>query len=228
MGDTEAKKGNADIYESLRRDIISLELHPGQRLRENELAEQFGVSRTPVRSALQRLESEGLVYTVPKSGNFVTKINLHNIYNTIYIRNSVDKSIFRDMIDVLKDIDFQKLSINLAKQKVIWSLHDESLGSNLEFMNYDDCFHRDLYAVVGKEEIWDIVMNNQYDYIRQRMFLNRYNLTHIEESIGQHEQIFRLLKEQKLDALIACNEKHLYTGVSEAYDFVKMAPDYFC
>ena len=149
MGDTEAKKGNTDIYESLRRDIISLELHPGQRLRENELAEQFGVSRTPVRSALQRLESEGLVYTVPKSGNFVTKINLHNIYNTIYIRNSVDKSIFRDMIDVLKDIDFQKLSINLAKQKVIWSLHDESLGSNLEFMNYDDSFHRDLYAVVG-------------------------------------------------------------------------------
>jgi len=211
MGDAEAKKGNTDIYESLRRDIISLELHPGQRLRENELAEQFGVSRTPVRSALQRLESEGLVYTVPKSGNFVTKINLHNIYNTIYIRNSVDKSIFRDMIDVLKDIDFQKLSINLAKQKVIWSLHDESLGSNL-----------------GKEEIWDIVMNNQYDYIRQRMFLNRYNLTHIEESIGQHEQIFRLLKEQKLNELIVCNEKHLYTGVSEAYDFVKMAPDYFC
>ena len=107
MGDAEAKKGNTDIYESLRRDIISLELHPGQRLRENELAEQFGVSRTPVRSALQRLESEGLVYTVPKSGNFVTKINLHNIYNTIYIRNSVDKSIFRDMIDVLKDMIFK-------------------------------------------------------------------------------------------------------------------------
>lgn len=227
MGDTEDRKGNSDIYESIRRDIISLELHPGQRLRENELAERFGVSRTPVRSALQKLESDGLVYTVPKSGNFVTKINLHKIYNTIYIRNSVDKSIFRDMIDVLKDIDFQKLSINLAKQKVIWSLHDESMHSNLEFMSYDDSFHRDLYAVVGKEEIWDIVMNNQFDYIRQRMFLNRYNLTHIEESIEQHEQIFRLLKEKRLDELIQCNQEHLYTGVSEAYDFVKIAPEYF-
>ena len=227
MSETEDRKGNSDIYESIRRDIISLELHPGQRLRENELADRFGVSRTPVRSALQKLESDGLVYTVPKSGNYVTKINLHNIYNTIYIRNSVDKSIFRDMIDVLKDIDFQKLSINLAKQKVIWSLHDESMHSNLEFMSYDDSFHRDLYAVVGKEEIWDIVMNNQFDYIRQRMFLNRYNLTHIEESIEQHEKIFRLLKEQRLEELIRCNQEHLYTGVSEAYDFVKIAPEYF-
>lgn len=227
MGDIESKKGNTDIYDRLRRDIILLELPPGQRLRENELAEEFGVSRTPVRSALQRLESEGLVYTVPKSGNFVTKINLHNIYNTIYIRNSVDKSIFRDMIHVLKDIDFQKLSINLAKQKVICTLHNESLASNLEFMDYDDNFHRDMYAVVGKEEIWDIVMKNQYDYIRQRMFLNRYNLTHIEESVTQHEHIFKLLKEQNLDELIICNEKHLYTGVSEAYDFMKMAPEYF-
>lgn len=227
MTGTEDRKGNSAIYESIRRDIISLELHPGQRLRENELAERFGVSRTPVRSALQKLERDELVYTVAKSGNFVTKINLHKIYNTIYIRNSVDKSIFRDMINVLKDIDFQKLSINLAKQKVIWSHYDKSLQSNLEFMNSDDSFHRDLYTVVGKEEIWDIVMKNQFDYIRQRMFLNRHNLTHIEESIIQHEQIFRLLKEQNLEELIRCNQEHLYMGVSEAYDFVKMAPEYF-
>ena len=228
MVDMEEKRGNSDeIYGNIRQAIISLELYPGQRLRENELADRFGVSRTPVRAALQKLESDGLLYTKPKSGNFVTKINIHNIYNTIYIRNSVDKSIFEDMIHVLKEIDFQKLSINLAKQKIILSKKDESLERKLEFMFYDDNFHRDLYAVAGKEEIWDIVMNNQYDYIRQRMFLNRYNLTHMEESVKQHDEIFSMLKERKKEKLIECNRRHLYTGVSEAYDFVKMAPDYF-
>lgn len=228
MGNTEEKKGyDIEIYEYIKKNIVALEMPPGHRLRENELAEQFNVSRTPIRAALQKLERDGLLYTKPKSGNFVTKINLHNIYNTIYIRNSVDKSVFQDMIDQLKDIDFQKLSINLAKQKVIFTQNADFLKNNLEFMHYDDNFHRDLYAVVGKEEIWDIVMNNQYDYTRQRMFLNRYNLTHLEESIHQHEAIFRYLKEQKLEALIECNQEHLYTGVSEAYDFMKMAPDYF-
>lgn len=222
------KKGcDKDIYEIIKAGIISLEFPPGYHLRENELADRFNVSRTPVRAALQKLESDGLLYTKPKSGNFVTKINLHNIYNTIYIRNSVDKSIFKDMIHELKDIDFQKLSINLAKQKVIVFQEERSLKSNMEFMEYDDNFHKDLYAVVGKEEIWDIVMNNQYDYIRQRVFLNRYNLMHLEESIRQHEKIFRCLRERKLDELILHNEKHLYTGVSEAYDFMKIAPEYF-
>ncbi len=228
MGDIEEKKGNSDeIYEYIRQAIISFEFCPGQQLRENELADCFGVSRTPVRAALQKLASDGLIYIKPKSGNFVTKINIQNIYNTIYIRNSVDRSIFEDMIQVLKEIDFQKLSINLAKQKIILSKKDQSLQSKLEFMFYDDSFHRDLYAVAGKEEIWDIVMKNQYDYIRQRMFLNRYNLTHMGESVKQHDQIFAMLKERNLEKLILCNREHLYTGVSEAYDFVKMAPDYF-
>ena len=64
MVDMEEKKGNSDeIYGNIRQAIISLELYPGQRLRENELADRFGVSRTPVRAALQKLESDGLLYT---------------------------------------------------------------------------------------------------------------------------------------------------------------------
>ena len=215
-----------EIYPRLkeRQSQLAGSLSGGE---QQMLADCFGVSRTPVRAALQKLASDGLIYIKPKSGNFVTKINIQNIYNTIYIRNSVDRSIFEDMIQVLKEIDFQKLSINLAKQKIILSKKDQSLQSKLEFMFYDDSFHRDLYAVAGKEEIWDIVMKNQYDYIRQRMFLNRYNLTHMGESVKQHDQIFAMLKERNLEKLILCNREHLYTGVSEAYDFVKMAPDYF-
>src|SRR5919205_3948281 len=53
------------VYDLVQRAIVSGELHPGQRVRDLDLAAQLGVSRTPVREALQRLEDEGLVETLP-------------------------------------------------------------------------------------------------------------------------------------------------------------------
>src|SRR5712692_9059 len=53
------------VYDLVQRAIVSGELHPGQRVRDVDFAAQLGVSRTPVREALQRLEDEGLVETLP-------------------------------------------------------------------------------------------------------------------------------------------------------------------
>src|SRR6266702_8684756 len=53
------------VYNLVQQAIVSGELHPGQRVRDLDIATQFGVSRTPVREALQRLEDEGLVETLP-------------------------------------------------------------------------------------------------------------------------------------------------------------------
>jgi DNA-binding GntR family transcriptional regulator len=74
----------ADTYETIRTWIIRGELQPGQRLLETQLAEQLGISRTPVREALRRLEIEGLIQFAPNKGAIVKKYTveeLHHIFN---------------------------------------------------------------------------------------------------------------------------------------------------
>lgn len=71
-----AKMSQEDIYEQLRERICLLQYAPGAVLSENALATEFGVSRTPVRSALQRLEFEGLVSSLPGVGTIVASVDL--------------------------------------------------------------------------------------------------------------------------------------------------------
>src|SRR5215467_11130940 len=63
------------VYQTLQHAIVSGQLPPGERLRDQDLAEQLGVSRTPVREALQRLEDEGLVETAPRASTRVTALD---------------------------------------------------------------------------------------------------------------------------------------------------------
>ena len=78
------------IYERLRRAIMDFELAPGARITETELAETFGISRTPVREALHRLENEGLISIRPKQGCFVRDVDIHQISNYYDIRIALE------------------------------------------------------------------------------------------------------------------------------------------
>jgi DNA-binding GntR family transcriptional regulator len=74
------------LYEEVKRRIVLLDYEPGRPLREKELAEEFGMSRTPVRETLIRLETEGLVRIIPNSGVYVSEIRLQNLKNVFEIR----------------------------------------------------------------------------------------------------------------------------------------------
>ena len=74
------------IFRTLKEEILNLTLKPGQAPSENEVCTRFGVSRTPVRSVLQRLQAEGLVDVVPYKGTTVTLLRLDDIEQRIYMR----------------------------------------------------------------------------------------------------------------------------------------------
>jgi len=76
----------SEVYCELKRRILLGELVPGKALQEHGLAEEFGVSRTPVREALIRLETEGLVRIVPKQGVYVTEISFDTFRKSYEIR----------------------------------------------------------------------------------------------------------------------------------------------
>lgn len=74
------------VYEALRADIVTTRLAPGADIREGELAEQYEVSKTPIREALQRLSTEGLVRTIPRRGYVVRMLGLADVREIMGLR----------------------------------------------------------------------------------------------------------------------------------------------
>ena len=78
------------IYESLREAIIEGRIAPGTRLREQALADEFDVSRVPLREAIPQLEAEGFVRTLPRRGTVVTHLTMRDIHDLFDIRESLE------------------------------------------------------------------------------------------------------------------------------------------
>lgn len=93
----ELKTSPQDIYQSLKSMITSLELAPGSRVTESQLANYFQVSRTPVRAALQRLESEGLLNVMPKQGCFIRNIDIPQISHYYDVRVALENLVLEEV-----------------------------------------------------------------------------------------------------------------------------------
>jgi len=78
------------VFEAIREAIVSGKLKPGERLMEIQLAEDLGVSRTPVREAIRKLEQEGFVFMVPRKGAYVADISMKDIAEVFEIRGALE------------------------------------------------------------------------------------------------------------------------------------------
>lgn len=87
---SDIKSSSHDVYSGLRDMILNFELYPGSRVTEQELASLFGVSRTPVRSALQRLEAEGYLTIQPKQGCYIRAIDIAELTQYYQVRIALE------------------------------------------------------------------------------------------------------------------------------------------
>ena len=78
------------VFETLRKAILDGDLKPGERVMEVQLAEKLGVSRTPVREAIRKLELEGLLEMIPRKGAYVADISIKDVLNVLEVRASLE------------------------------------------------------------------------------------------------------------------------------------------
>jgi DNA-binding GntR family transcriptional regulator len=97
------------VFTTLRDEILSGELGPGERLNTSQLSERLGVSRTPIREALNRLTSIGLVENIPHRGAFVRKLSIEEIIEMYYIRAALEGIAARLAARNLKEEEIQQL-----------------------------------------------------------------------------------------------------------------------
>jgi DNA-binding GntR family transcriptional regulator len=140
------------VFERLRELIISLELPPGSPLSRIILAKQFGVSSTPIRDALMRLDEEGLVEVYPQHATVVSRIDTERAQQAHFLRQSLELEIVRTLA-----LDHSNQLVDELTGTIALQQQSARAGDFARFMAADDDFHQQLYAGAGKSGLWILV-----------------------------------------------------------------------
>jgi DNA-binding GntR family transcriptional regulator len=170
------------VYETLRRQVLTLELPPGAALSENELAAALGVSRTPVRESLILLREEGLVQVFPQVGSFVSRVDPDRVRDAQFLREAVELAALDDVPVELDAEVVAELKANLDRQ--------QAPGIDLEeFFALDEAFHHGLLQLSGHARAWSTVVSAKGHLDRaRRLGLKEKNTT--TPFADQHVEIF--------------------------------------
>jgi len=140
------------IFERLHAAIVALELVPGTALQEKLIAEQFGVSRTPVREALIRLAEAGLVDIFPQSGTFVSRIPLSAIPEAVIVRKALECVTVEMAAAAAAPADIARLDAVIARQAAF-----AAIGDTGAFHGADEAFHEQIAAAARHPGISRVV-----------------------------------------------------------------------
>lgn len=178
------------VFNTLRQAILKGELKPGERLMEIALAQRLGVSRTPIREALRKLELEGLVVMIPRRGAQVANITEKDLNDVLEVRvalenMAIEKACARITEDGLKSLDE-------AEKKFERTIAEGDLVSLAEA---DEAFHEIIYQASGNLRLNQVVSN-----LREQMY--RYRLEYLKEEearkelVKEHTELCQALKER--------------------------------
>jgi DNA-binding GntR family transcriptional regulator len=142
------------VFESLREAIITGKLSPGERLMEIQMAEEMGVSRTPVREAIRKLELEGLVVMLPRKGAYVAGLSLKDITDVFEIRGALEGLAAELAAERITDEELEGLERYLVK------ITEESETGNLtKVVETDTDFHSLIYSASRNQRLSQIINN---------------------------------------------------------------------
>ena len=140
------------MYEELHGEIVRGVLRPGDALSEARVAERFGLSRTPVREVFWRLGEAGFLRVVPQVGTYVAPISVPAVYDSQYIRETLECRTAADAARVASRQDGVRLRRILVEQtKAI------AAGDFATFFTLDEAMHRDLMAIAGRPFVWQVI-----------------------------------------------------------------------
>lgn len=209
----------AQLLSALRVAIIGNELSPGTRISEAEVAQQYGISRQPVREAFISLSKEGLLDIRPQRGSFVAKISRDSVLDARFVREAVEADIVK-LLAASPDMALVKdLRAKLCQQE------DVAGGSVREFIDADEIFHRTLAEGAGKGNAWRVVveMKAQMDRVR---FLSTMHFP-VARLIEQHRAVVDAIASGDTAGAEQNIRAHLQGILSDLPVIEQERPEYF-
>jgi len=210
------------VHARLRSDIVHARLRPGELLSENQQAMRLGVSRTPVREAIQGLVREGWVHVLPQRGSRVSLLSMPRIHEALFVREAVETHVIRSLL-------------NRNPSPTDWSALDRCIqtqGNALQaqdldaIMQADAAFHRTLLELCGMGAVWSIVAQARDMHQRVRAIAVP-ELQSGEQALKDHRDIVQALRQQDSEAAILEIGKHLQQNVVLVQQIATLYPEYF-
>lgn len=183
------KRSRADeIYDDIRRMIVTLELPPQAALHEKELCARFDISRTPVREALLRLADHGLVVIAPQHGTFVAGIDPRAVRQAHFLRETLEIRVVRQLC-TMADVDLALPLSLIDTQRDLSGRNDYAA-----FLPLDDALHAALFALADLGEIWGVIHGRKAHLDRIR-FLQSPQPGKLAELVRQHDAILDAIRQ---------------------------------
>ncbi|MFE0328524.1 GntR family transcriptional regulator [Streptomyces sp. NPDC003753] len=191
------------VYTHVKQGVLERRYQGGTLLTEGELAEEVGVSRTPVREALLRLEVEGLIKLYPKKGALVLAVSAQEIADVIETRQLVEEHAARKAVPAPPGL-IERLEELLARQKEQAASGDLA-GAALT----DRTFHAEIVRNGGNE-----ILSRLYDQLRDRQLRMGVAVMHshpdrIAKTLTEHEEILQALRSGDAEAAVDIVHRHV-------------------
>ena len=196
------------VYRKLHDAIVALELPPGTKMSEADVARQLDVSRQPVRDAFFRLSERGFLLIRPQRATLVSKISEVAVRQAAFVRTALELACLREAIKRATDSDLAALEDLLDQQKGAIERDASS-----EFHDLDDAFHRKICDISGQGFAWSLIREQKAHMDRVRRLSLPANGP---RAYGEHLDIMAAFRKRD----VASAEEHLTRHLSHVFEMV--------
>lgn len=181
------------ILETIRDAILSGALKPGEKVAEPELAERFGISRTPIREAFRQLESEGYLTVIPRKGAVVVSFSEEDIEEFYAIKSILEGYAAHRACEKMTDKEIDRLSAINEKLRALAESEDIR-----HFFKVHNDFHELFVKAAGNETLFELITNLVKKFQRLRIAsLSLPGRMHL--SVKEHEKIIEAFRKRNAD-----------------------------
>lgn len=191
------------VCESLRNAISKGVLKPGERLMEIQLAEELGVSRTPVREAIRKLELEGYVVMLPRRGTYVSSLTIRDVNEVFEIRTSLESLAAALASERITDEEMDNL-----QRFLVQFANDIKSGDMEHIVDTDMKFHDALYQASRNNRLVGIISNLRDQLTRFRTTSMSYP-DRLKASLNEHRSLVEAIAQGDAKAAKAAAEFHM-------------------
>lgn len=188
------------VFHTLRQAILKGDLKPGERLMEIQLAKKLGVSRTPIREAIRKLELEGLVLMIPRKGAEVAEITEKNLRDVLEVRGALEKLAVQLACDQITKAQIREL------REAAGAFREALTSGNVtEIAEADEHFHDLINLATGNQKLIQLLNN-----LREQMY--RYRVEYLKNEsvypqlLTEHDSLIRAIEKRQREqaAEIVC------------------------
>ncbi|MFN4172682.1 MAG: GntR family transcriptional regulator, partial [Pseudorhodobacter sp.] len=189
------------VYETLLAEIVDLNLPPGSKISEVEVAGQMGVSRQPVRDAFFRLSKQGFLTIRPQRATTISLINPTAVMQARFVRAAIEAEMVRIACERLTEAGMQALEALLEAQRAA-----VEAGDRARFHLLDDAFHREICIRSGFGFAWATIHEHKMQTDRVRLLSLAFAAP---DAYGDHLKVMEAIRARDPQAAMAAMRDHL-------------------